>query len=86
MVTLISIQMLDSYQVFQLNLPCGFEIWSQLIVAGIFTEKEGLPVLNGVLSVILNSDKENHSNLPIIISFTKHCGEDFAGCVPRKNR
>ena len=58
----------------------------QLIVAGIFTEKEGFPVLNGILSTILHSDKEKHSNLPIIISFTKHCGEDFAGFVPRKNR
>lgn len=59
---------------------------AELIVHGIFTEKEGLIILNNALSTVLKSDKENHSNLSIIISFTKYCGEDFAGIISRKNK
>ncbi|XP_071816904.1 regulator of nonsense transcripts 2-like isoform X3 [Apostichopus japonicus] len=59
---------------------------AELIVHGIFTEKEGLPLLNNALATVLKSDRENHSNLSIIISFTKYCGEDFAGITSRKSK
>ena len=62
------------------------DFFPQLIVNGIFTEKEGLPLLNNLLSSIMKADKENHNNISIIISFTKHCGEDFAGIIARKNK
>ncbi|XP_039298852.1 regulator of nonsense transcripts 2 isoform X2 [Nilaparvata lugens] len=32
------------------------------------------------------SDKEEHKNINIILSFCKHCGEDYAGLVPRSIR
>ncbi|XP_033641812.1 regulator of nonsense transcripts 2-like [Asterias rubens] len=59
---------------------------AELIVGGVFTEKEGLPSLNTLLSSVLKADKENHTHISIISSFLKHCGEDYAGIVPRRNR
>lgn len=31
-------------------------------------------------------DKEEHCNISVILSFCKHCGDDYAGLVPRKMR
>ncbi|XP_033096855.1 regulator of nonsense transcripts 2-like isoform X2 [Anneissia japonica] len=72
--------------VFDSKVRVEIRLLAELIVHGVFTDKEGLPVLNILLSSILKSDRENHANISIIISFVKHCGEDFAGLVPRKNR
>ena len=43
-------------------------------------------MLQTILSNILNSDKESHVYVPVIISFARHCGEDFAGITSRKQR
>lgn len=51
-----------------------------------FTQKEGLPVLKNLLTFLTSSDREDHSNLNILLSFCRHCGDDFAGLVPRKVR
>lgn len=32
------------------------------------------------------SDKEEHGNVNILLSFCRHCGEDYAGLMPRKYR
>ncbi|XP_071961519.1 regulator of nonsense transcripts 2-like [Antedon mediterranea] len=72
--------------IFDSKVRVEIRLLSELIVHGIFTDKEGLPVLNILLSSILKSDRENHAHISIIISFVKHCGEDYAGLVPRKNR
>lgn len=60
--------------------------FAELLVCGVFTQKEGLPVLKNLLTFLTTSDREEHNNLNILISFCKHCGEDFAGLVPRKIR
>ncbi|XP_077976967.1 regulator of nonsense transcripts 2-like isoform X2 [Glandiceps talaboti] len=59
---------------------------AELVVHGIFTDKEGLPLLANQISSVTNADKETHSNISLILSFARHCGEDYAGLIPRKNR
>ena len=53
---------------------------------GIFTLKEGLPILGNLLTLLVTSDKDNHSNINIILTFCRHCGDDYAGLTPRKMR
>ncbi|XP_030827970.1 regulator of nonsense transcripts 2 [Strongylocentrotus purpuratus] len=78
----------DSKQqiIFDNKIRVELRFLAELIVNGVFTEKEGLPLLNNQLSAIMKGDKENHNYISIIISFTKHCGEDFAGIIPRKHK
>ena len=35
---------------------------------------------------LINGDKEEHVNAPIILAFCKFCGEDYAGLVSMKLR
>lgn len=42
----------------------------------------GLQLLGNVLTGLIAQDKEDHSNLSIIQSFCRHCGEEYAGLVP----
>ncbi|CAL1527027.1 unnamed protein product [Lymnaea stagnalis] len=58
----------------------------ELIAHGVFTAKEGLPILANQLSILVNSDRDEHNYLPIITSFCKHCGDDYTGIVPRRFR
>lgn len=60
--------------------------YAELISCGVFTLKEGLPLLGNLLTVLTQSDKEEHSNLNILLSFCRHCGEDYAGLIARKFR
>lgn len=53
---------------------------------GVFSLREGLPLLGNLLTVLTASDKEEHGNVNILLSFCRHCGEDYAGLVPRKYR
>ncbi|XP_019633451.1 PREDICTED: regulator of nonsense transcripts 2-like [Branchiostoma belcheri] len=59
---------------------------AELTVAGVFTDKEGLPLVASQLKALIDGDKEVHNNLTVLSSFCRHCGEDYAGLVPRKNR
>ena len=61
-------------------------LFSELISSGIFTPKEGLPVLGNLLTILTANDKESHQNLNILLSFCRHCGDDYAGFIPRKMR
>ncbi|XP_054163194.1 regulator of nonsense transcripts 2-like [Oppia nitens] len=61
-------------------------LFAELISSGIFTLKEGLPVLGNLLTLLTTTDKENHQNLNILLAFCRHCGDDYAGFVPRKMR
>jgi len=57
-------------------------LYSELVSVGVFSLKVGLPLLGNVLTTLVTQDKENLSNTAIIISFCKHCGDDYAGLVP----
>lgn len=66
------------------KLRVDLRFYAELIAVGIFTNKIGLPLLGNVLTVLINMDKEEHNNIPILLSFCKHCGEDYAGLIPKK--
>lgn len=69
------------------KLRVDLRFFADLISRGILPEKEALQVLGGLLSFLINYDKEEHNNVAIIISFTKFCGSEYAGlAVPRKYR
>lgn len=75
---------------FQIPNPSKYRVdlrfFADLVSVGVFSMKEGLPVLANQLAVLVNNDKEEHNNLSIIISFCKHCGDDYVGLLPRKIR
>lgn len=60
------------------------KFYCELLNVGIFTNKTGLPLLGQVLTNLINQDKEEHSNISIILSFCKHVGEEFAGLQSRR--
>lgn len=68
------------------KLRVDIRFYAELVAVGIFVNKTGLPLLGSVLTVLINMDKEEHNNIPILLSFCKHCGEDYAALVPKKMR
>lgn len=68
------------------KLRVDLRFYAELVNAGIFTHKQGLPLLGSVLTVLINMDKEDHNNVTIILSFCRHCGEDYAGLIPKRVR
>lgn len=65
----------------------SLRLLGELVISGVFPKlPEGIKMLHTVLSNIVNADKESHSYVPVIISFARHCGEDFAGFTSRKQR
>ncbi|XP_052213550.1 regulator of nonsense transcripts 2-like isoform X2 [Dreissena polymorpha] len=60
--------------------------FADLVSVGLFRDKEGLLLLANQLAILINNDKEEHNNLAILTSFCKHCGDDYAGLLPRKYR
>ncbi|XP_018602826.1 regulator of nonsense transcripts 2 isoform X2 [Scleropages formosus] len=57
---------------------------AELTIVGIFTDKEGLSLIYEQLKNIINTDREAHTHVSVVISFCKHCGDDIAGLVPRR--
>ncbi|KAL4658453.1 regulator of nonsense transcripts 2 isoform X1 [Arapaima gigas] len=57
---------------------------AELTIVGIFTDKEGLSLIYEQLKNIINTDRETHTHVSVVISFCKHCGDDIAGLVPRR--
>lgn len=68
------------------KLRVDLRFYSETVSVGIFTLKEGLPLLGQVLTTLVALDKEEHANVAIVLTFCKHCGDDYAGLVPRKIR
>lgn len=69
--------------IFQIPNPSKLRVdlrfYGDLIISGIFQFKEALPLLGNLLTMLTTSDREEHNNISIILSFCKHCGEDYAG-------
>lgn len=61
-------------------------LFTELILSGIFTTKEVLPLLGNLLTILTTTDKESHNNLSILLGFCKQYANEFAGLVPRKIR
>lgn len=66
------------------KLRVDIRFYAELVSVGVFPNKIGLPLLGNVLTVLINMDKDEPNNIPILLSFCKHCGEDYAGLVPKK--
>ncbi|CAG9856065.1 unnamed protein product [Phyllotreta striolata] len=66
------------------KLRVDLRFYADLLQAGIFSNKNALSLLGSALTALINMDKEEHFNIAIILSFCKHCGDDYAGLVPRK--
>ncbi|XP_028304226.1 regulator of nonsense transcripts 2 isoform X2 [Gouania willdenowi] len=57
---------------------------AELTIVGLFTDREGLSLIYEQLKSIINTDRETHTHVSVVISFCKHCGDDIAGLVPRR--
>jgi regulator of nonsense transcripts 2 len=67
------------------KLRVDIRFYCDLISVGIFTPKESLPTLGGLLTN-LTSNPDDLANIGIIMTFCRYCGHDFAGLLPRKLR
>lgn len=65
------------------KLRVDLKFFAELIAVGIFTNKMGLPLLGNTLTTLINQDKEEFNNLSIVLSFCRHCGEEYAGLTPK---
>lgn len=61
------------------KLRVDIRFYAELLQAGIFANKNALNLLGSVLTTLINMDKEEHYNIAIVLSFCKHCGDDYAG-------
>ncbi|XP_036320133.1 regulator of nonsense transcripts 2, partial [Rhagoletis pomonella] len=66
------------------KLRVDLRLFAELVSSGVISGKQGLQLLGSVLINVISQDKEDHSNFSIILSFCRHCGEEYAGLVPRK--
>nr|CAI5856685.1 unnamed protein product [Callosobruchus analis] len=68
------------------KLRVDLRFYAELVQVGVFSNKNAFSLLGSVLTTLINMDKEDHFNISILLSFCKHCGDDYAGLVPRKMR
>lgn len=61
------------------KLRVDLRFYADLVSAGLFNNKTAFTLLGSVLTTLINMDKDEHCNISIILSFCKHCGEDYAG-------
>lgn len=65
------------------KLRVDLKFFAELVSVGIFSNKMGLPLLGNTLMNLIAQDKDDFNNLSIILSFCRHCGEEYAGLIPR---
>lgn len=65
------------------KLRVDLKFFAELVAVGIFSNKQGLPMLGSILMSLIAQDKDDFNNLSIVLSFCRHCGEEYAGLVPR---
>ncbi|KAL5278294.1 UPF2 family protein [Megaselia abdita] len=66
------------------KLRVDLRLFAELVSSGVINQKQGLNLLGNVLTHLISQDKEEHSSYNIILSFCKHCGEEYAGLVSQK--
>lgn len=65
------------------KLRVDLKFFAELVSVGIFSNKQGLPLLGNTLTNMIAQDKDGFNNLSIILSFCRHCGEEYAGLTPK---
>lgn len=63
------------------KLRVDLRFYAELVNVGLFNNKMAFTLLGNVLTTLINMDKEEHLNINIILSFCRHCGEDYAGDI-----
>lgn len=63
------------------KLRVDLRFYAELVNVGLFNNKTAFTLLGNVLTTLINMDKEEHLNINIILSFCRHCGEDYAGII-----
>lgn len=66
------------------KLRTDLRLLSELIVIGVFTLREGLPLLGQLLTLLTKHDREHHVHLSTLLSFCKNCGDEYLGLIPRR--
>ncbi|KAB0792609.1 hypothetical protein PPYR_14568 [Photinus pyralis] len=66
------------------KLRVDLRFYAELVSVALFTNKNAFTLLGNILTILINMDKEDHFNISIILTFCKHCGDDYAGLVSRK--
>lgn len=68
------------------KLRVDVRLFADLIAVGVLAEKDGLHALATQLTLLTANDRDEHNNLSVVTCFCRHCGDDYAGLVPRKFR
>lgn len=63
------------------KLRVDLRFYAELVSSGLFSNKNAFTLLGNVLTMLINMDKDEHYNISVILSFCKHCGEDYAGMI-----
>lgn len=66
------------------KLRVDLRFYAELVSVALFINKNAFTLLGNILTILINMDKEDHFNISIILTFCKHCGDDYAGLVSRK--
>ncbi|XP_065640842.1 regulator of nonsense transcripts 2 isoform X1 [Hydra vulgaris] len=64
----------------------ALRLLGELVLDGFYLLNEGIPILLTILQNILNADKASFTCGTVVITLVRHCGEDLAGILPRKQR
>lgn len=77
--------MLVNFQVQNLSkLRVDMVLFADLIIVGVLPETESLRMFSQLLAQLTIADKESFTNIGLITSFLRICGDDWAGLIPRK--
>ncbi|VDL96046.1 unnamed protein product [Schistocephalus solidus] len=61
-------------------------LFADLITIGVLPDSDSVRILSSQLTQLTYGDKESYTNIGIITSFLRVCGDDWAGLIPRKIR
>ncbi|XP_065910313.1 regulator of nonsense transcripts 2-like isoform X2 [Dysidea avara] len=65
----------------------GLRLLGELTCVGVIVKQDvALSLLTKMLQDVIQADEASHTHLPVILSFARHCAEDVAGILPRKQR
>lgn len=68
------------------KLRVDLRLFADLVTIRVFSTKEAMSTLSNQLLWLVKSDMREHKNVSILISFCRHCGDDYAGLIPTKYR
>ncbi len=58
--------------------------FADLITVGVLPETDSVRLLAIQLTQLTSGDKDTYTNISLVTSFVKSCGDDWAGVIPRK--